>query len=87
VASYAGPRSLGISAPGFINVGRIELSGLLSPLPIREDHHVVLSDVTPRSPIPPTVDDPWAAPNTIGVPVAIVPEADVVDASGHVCHL
>lgn len=64
-----------------VDVGRIQLSGLLSVIPVREYNDVVLADLAARSAIPPSVNDDRAAEDAPSGQKAVIAESDVVHTS------
>lgn len=68
--------------PAFVEVRRVAIGDRLGLVAFGEDHDVVGADIPRGIEIPATMDDARTAEEAEGVPVAIVPEADIVDAAG-----
>lgn len=63
-----------------VNVRRVPPAWELLPITLGEHDHVARRDLSGGSLVPPPMNEVWSTPDQGGVPIAIVLEADEVDA-------
>lgn len=68
----------------FVEIGGVELAGLLSPVTIGEDDGIHGGDLPSGAVIPPSMNDARPAENKVGIPVSVIAKSDIMNARDHV---
>ena len=67
--------------PPLVEIGGVAVCHRLRLVAFGEDHDVVGAYVARRVEVPVPVNYPWATEDPVGIPVAVIPEADIVHAT------